>query len=223
MARTFETVVVGAGPAGGQAARELARAGRSVALIEQHALPRSKTCGGGLVWRGRERLPAGFELPIERECWRARLVPFAGAAPVDVVRSVPIVTMTMRCALDQALVELACAAGAELVAPARLRSIERASGTFRLATSAGEFECRNLVGADGARGVVARSCGWEEPLPTIPALEAELEAAPERLERFASTALFDFGLDEPGYAWVFPKPEHLSVCVPARRRGPHDP
>src|SRR5258706_8399639 len=109
MARTFETVVVGAGPAGAQAARELARAGRSVALIEQHALPRSKTCGGGLVWRGRERLPAGFELPIERECWRAPLAPFAGAPPVGVVRSPPIVTLTMLFALDQAPLEPACA------------------------------------------------------------------------------------------------------------------
>ncbi len=222
MPRSFETVVIGAGPAGACAAHELARAGRSVVLIEQHALPRSKTCGGGLVWRGRERLPAGFALPIERECLRARLVPCAGAQALDVVRSVPIVTMTMRCALDQALVERACAEGAELVAPAELRSIERTGRAFRLATSAGEFECRNLVGADGARGRVARSCGWTEALATIPALEAELEVAPEMLARFAASALFDFGLDEPGYAWVFPKREHLSVGVLAARRGAKD-
>jgi geranylgeranyl reductase family protein len=219
MTRSFETLVVGAGPAGALAAFELARAGRSVALIEKCALPRDKTCGGGLVWRGRERLPAGLALPIERECRRARLVPFAGAAPVEVVRDVPIVTMTMRSALDRSLVELARAAGAELVAPAELRALERAGGAFRLATGAGLFECRNLVGADGARGVVARASGWEEPLATIPALEAEIEAAPGVLERFAEVALFDFGTGAPGYAWIFPKREHLSVGVLAAQRG----
>ena len=214
--------MVGAGPAGARAALELARAGRGVALIEKHVLPRSKTCGGGLVWRGRERLPAGFELPAERECRRARLVPFAGADPLEVVRAQPIVTMTMRSELDSALVALARAAGASVETPVELRSVERARGVLRLATTAGEFECRNLVGADGARGVVARSCGWDEPLSTIPALEAEIEAAPALFARFADAALFDFGLAEPGYAWVFPKREHLSVGVLTARRGAKD-
>jgi geranylgeranyl reductase family protein len=219
MAREFETLVVGAGPAGALAAFELARRGRSVALIEQHALPRDKTCGGGLVWRGRARLPAGCALPIERECTRARLVPAPGAAPVEVAREVPIVTMTMRSALDQALVERACAAGAGLFAPARVRTIARAGGSLRVETSAGAFACRNLVGADGARGIVARSSGWTEPLETIPALEAELDLAPGEFERFAGAALFDFGVETPGYAWVFPKAGHLSVGVLAARRG----
>jgi len=222
MARSFESVVVGAGPAGALAACELARAGRSVALLEKQLLPRAKTCGGGLVWRGRERLPAGFELPIERECRRARLVPFAGAEPVEVARAQPIVTMTMRCALDAALVELARAAGACVATQVELRSLERAGGLLRLRTTAGDFECRNLVGADGARGVVARASGWDEPLATIPALEAEIEAPPELFARCADAALFDFGLTEPGYAWIFPKREHLSVGVLAARRGAKD-
>jgi geranylgeranyl reductase family protein len=220
--RSFETVVVGAGPAGARAACELAHAGRSVLLLEKQVLPRAKTCGGGLVWRGRERLPAGFELPVERECRRARLVPFAGADPVEVARAHPIVTMTMRCALDAALVELARAAGACVETPVELRSLERSGARLRLQTSAGDFECRNLVGADGARGVVARLGGWDEPLATIPALEAEIEAPAELFARFADAALFDFGLAEPGYAWIFPKREHLSVGVLAARRGAKD-
>jgi len=129
------------------------------------------------------------------------------------------VTMTMRAAFDAALVGLARSAGAQVHEATELKRIERANATWRLETNAGDFECRVLVGADGARGVVARACGWEEPLATIPALEAELEAAAGELERWSDVALFDFGVETPGYAWIFPKAGHLSVGVLAGRRG----
>src|SRR5262249_34966467 len=43
-----DALVVGAGPAGSLAAHALAAAGLDVALIERAALPRYKTCGGGV-------------------------------------------------------------------------------------------------------------------------------------------------------------------------------
>src|SRR5260370_26262195 len=45
-ARTvWDAVVVGAGPAGSLAARELARRGRAVLLVDRAAFPRAKVCG----------------------------------------------------------------------------------------------------------------------------------------------------------------------------------
>jgi flavin-dependent dehydrogenase len=41
----YDAIVIGAGPAGSSAAILLARAGRSVALLEAHAFPRRKVCG----------------------------------------------------------------------------------------------------------------------------------------------------------------------------------
>ncbi|MDP9044047.1 MAG: FAD-dependent oxidoreductase, partial [Pseudomonadota bacterium] len=44
-----DVLVVGAGPAGSAAAITLARAGCDVVLIDQHAFPRDKVCGDGLI------------------------------------------------------------------------------------------------------------------------------------------------------------------------------
>ena len=46
--RTWDAAVVGAGPAGAMAARELARQGASVLLVERSRFPRYKVCGGCL-------------------------------------------------------------------------------------------------------------------------------------------------------------------------------
>ena len=63
MVEKWDAVVVGAGPAGTMAAHRLAEAGMRVALIEKERLPRSKVCGGGLVYRGRRLLPFDITPP----------------------------------------------------------------------------------------------------------------------------------------------------------------
>src|SRR5271166_1149678 len=66
---TFDAVVVGAGPAGAAAALALARAGRSVVLVERGPFPGSKNVYGGVVY-GRvldEIVPHWWEeVPVER-------------------------------------------------------------------------------------------------------------------------------------------------------------
>ena len=44
-----DVLVIGAGPAGSAAAMTLARAGIDVVLVDQHAFPRDKVCGDGLI------------------------------------------------------------------------------------------------------------------------------------------------------------------------------
>src|SRR5947209_20096593 len=69
----FDVAVVGAGPPGATAALTLARRGLSVALLERDALPRYKTCGGGLVGRALALLPPEVERVVERRCGQADL------------------------------------------------------------------------------------------------------------------------------------------------------
>ena len=46
---TADVIVVGAGPAGATAATLLARAGRSVVVVDKAVFPRDKCCGDGLT------------------------------------------------------------------------------------------------------------------------------------------------------------------------------
>ena len=54
-----DVIVVGAGPAGSVAARDLARAGARVALVDG-SHPREKACGGGVTGRTRVVVKDGF-------------------------------------------------------------------------------------------------------------------------------------------------------------------
>jgi menaquinone-9 beta-reductase len=111
--RLWDAVVVGAGPAGATAARELARRGAGVLLVDKARFPRYKVCGGCLNPRALRVLGrAGLGHLVEK----LRAVPLtrfklgAGGAAADV--PLPPGAGLSREALDTALVREAVLAGA---------------------------------------------------------------------------------------------------------------
>jgi geranylgeranyl reductase family protein len=217
--RSWDAVVVGAGPTGTLAAWHLARGGASVALIEREPLPRYKTCGGGVVWRARSALPVKLDPVIERECYEAELNLLDRGLSFRVRREVPVVTMTMRDRLDAALTQAAIEAGAAPFFPCALEGLDPTREAVELQTAFGRARARFVIAADGATGATARLAGWQEPLRGIPALEWEASVDPDTLRRFESAARFDFGVATEGYSWIFPKRERLSVGILSTRRG----
>jgi flavin-dependent dehydrogenase len=75
--RLWDAVVIGAGPAGCMTARELARSGCEVLLIEAKKFPRSKVCGGCINHHAVQLL---------EECGLGSLVPSSGAVPLHEFR-----------------------------------------------------------------------------------------------------------------------------------------
>jgi geranylgeranyl reductase family protein len=216
---SYDVAVVGAGPAGASCALRLAEAGRRVALLDQKVPPRYKTCGGGLVWRARELFGIELNGCVETECHTAEMHLLDAGLEFRVEHTKPLVTMTMRADLDHRLVEAARAAGVELLAPRRVRGLTQSSSDVQLETDGEPLVARYCVAADGAGSRTARAAGWPENENVIPALESEIRVAPIDHARFAGSARFDFGLLPSGYAWVFPKRDHLSVGCLSRLRG----
>lgn len=113
---TWDALVVGAGPAGSMAARELARAGARTLLVERAAFPRWKVCGACLN---------GHALASLHESALGALAPRLGAVPLDAFElrfrgrstklPLPDGVALSRSRFDAALADAAAEAGATVV------------------------------------------------------------------------------------------------------------
>jgi geranylgeranyl reductase family protein len=209
----FDVIVIGAGPAGSTAARHLAQQGAAVALLEKESFPRYKACGGGVTGRAVPHL--GQQLPeslVEATVHEVTLT-FRNRWPVTVTNDEPIVYMTMRSALDAWLAEEAVSAGAELFEQTRAVSVEQNEEAVRVHTKGGSFAGRVLIGADGVNSRTGRQLGLAQSHEKALTLETELKVTESTLHRFRRSVVLDYGLRPNGYAWVFPKREHLSVGI----------
>jgi geranylgeranyl reductase family protein len=197
--RRFDALVAGAGPAGAVAARDLARRGARVALVDG-SHPREKPCGGGVTGRALNLvgIPGGCAtdaVTFEAGGRRARVALPGG----DYLR------VFSRRAFDAALVDQAVDAGAELV-QSRVTAIARAGGRWTIQAGAESLEAAWLLGADGAAGVVRKQVfrPFERRQLSI--------AAGSFVDGVDTTEIVIGFIDAPrGYLWSFPRPGHLAV------------
>jgi len=201
----LDVIVAGAGPAGAMAARDLARAGVKVALVDG-SFPREKACGGGVT--ARALALAGPEIsedgPVRRTVTSLRFE--ANGAAADVSLTAPgVLDIFSREALDGALLQQAIASGAIHV-DARIRALARQSGAWRVDVGERSLRAPWLLGADGAGGIVRRQV-------FRPFARRHLSIAAGAYVDGVDCHQIVIGLvDRPrGYLWSFPRPGHLAV------------
>jgi len=167
---TFDAAVIGAGPAGSATAALLARAGWSVALVEQQAFPRRKVCGECVAASNLALLDAlgvGAEF-AERAGGELRRVALM-RGDETIVAPLPVAAGPHRFGralgrehLDTLLADAAAAAGATRWQPWSLQSITGSAGRFLLRVR------RDQSGDEAelvAALVVAAHGSWQ-PLPS---------------------------------------------------------
>jgi geranylgeranyl reductase family protein len=124
----WDVAVVGAGPAGATAARVAAESGARVVLLEKAALPRYKTCGGGLIGLSLTALPPGLEVPVRQRIDAISFSHQGRRARTRRDRAGDLLALVNRADFDHALAKAAVEAGVELREGAAVTAIEQFGG-----------------------------------------------------------------------------------------------
>ena len=218
--RDFDVLVVGAGPAGSFAAERLASAGVRVALFDGRPDGEPKACGGGVTAKALKSWPHLLDA-VGRTIHELELYAPSGRA-LHLKLDDPFAVYSRR-AFDSYLRERAVAAGCHVFQ-------EKISGRKILKTGTGwtirspQAEERSgsiLVGADGANSAIAKMLVG--PLPP-----AEMEVAfgyrtplPENGDAPTVVAFLPGWI---GYAWAFPRLDHISFGIATSQEAfEHEP
>lgn len=214
----YDAIVVGGGPAGATAARELATAGARVLLLERWRLPRYKACGGCLSRRVERLLPFDPGGVIEERITNLTFT-CRGRDPIETTFSEPMAYMVWRDRFDQALCGRAMEAGAELLDGQAVRAVKASAGHLEVDLDGRTAIADFLVGADGACSVVARDLFPGRAQPRAVGLDVKLPLTSAGEASLKGRVVIDVGLAPGGYCWAFPKRGVASVGVMVGRRA----
>lgn len=204
-----DVLVVGAGPAGSAAAMLLARGGFDVVMIDQHAFPRDKVCGDGLIpdaHRALRRLGVLDEvMTLAQPVTHAGLISPRGIR-VDVPGSLAVLP---RLQLDPIVCRAAVQAGARMHAPVRFVAPLEEAGVVTGARVADggverEIRCAWLVLASGAVPQALLAAGMSlRQAPSGVAMRGYVKNDAMR-GRIDKLEVVWHRAVAPGYGWIFP-------------------
>lgn len=206
----YDAVVVGAGPAGGMAAQQLATAGFSTLVLEKKKIVGEPVqCAEGVSRFGLEsnglRPDASW---IEQPIDGARCVVPDGRS--FFITHLPGYAID-RAAFDRWIVEGAVDDGAELRTSTRVDGIERRVGGWRIRAGSEEWDARTVVAADGPTSFLAKRLGLVRSQDQIRAYEYRFPKDAVDLPDPDRFLLYIGERYDGGYAWIFPKGDAVNV------------
>jgi geranylgeranyl reductase family protein len=207
--KTFDLLIIGAGPAGSFAAELLAKGGAKVALFDGRPEGEPKPCGGGVTAKALKAWPHLLNA-VGRTITELDLYS-PSSKRLHLTLDEPFAIYS-RIAFDCYLRDRARDAGAYVISEKiSARKTKRTDDDWRVISDTGtEWSGSFLVGAEGANSGIAKMLAG--PLPPSDMEVAFGYRAPLPANNAAPTAVA-FVPGWVGYAWAFPRPDHISFGI----------
>jgi len=205
----FDVLIVGAGPAGSFAAERLAVGGVRVALFDGRPPGEPKACGGGVTSKALKAWPhllgAVGRTISELDMYSP------GGKRLHLKLKEPFAIYS-RTAFDSYLRDRAGEAGAHIISErvsVRQRATEQDDWVVRGGSGA-EWRAPMLVAADGASSRIAKDLAGALPNSEMEVAFGYRAPLPEQKDSPTAVAFLE---GYAGYAWAFPRVDHISFGI----------
>ncbi|HKY43444.1 MAG TPA: NAD(P)/FAD-dependent oxidoreductase [Pyrinomonadaceae bacterium] len=205
----FDLLIVGAGPAGSFAAELLVKGGARVALFDGRPEGEPKACGGGVTAKALKAWPQLLNA-VGRTINELDLYsPSSKKLHLELDEPFAIYS---RVAFDSYLRDRARDAGAQIISEKiSARKVKKTDDEWLLKTESGtEWTGSVLIGADGANSGIAKMLAGKLP-PSDMEVAFGYRAPLPSNETAPTVVAFLPGW--VGYAWAFPRPDHISFGI----------
>ena len=207
----YDVAIIGAGPAGSTAARQLALKGFNVVLIDKDTFPRDKPCGGWITpnvldfldWT-KKKFDKIFWSPI---CGLAVYSPSLQSFTIN--KKEVLSYGILREEFDNMIKNDAVDAGSRFFEGKKLKNITYNTESVLINAGNDEIEAKMVIGADGTRSKVAEISQirnkWK---PTELYLDLVSETKISRndiIDLYPDDLAFIFYNEGVGYNWIYPK------------------
>lgn len=216
-----DVIIVGAGPAGSTAAKQVEESGKaSCILLDKATFPRDKVCAGGLLFHSFETFPY-VKNYIENYNYAVTVFAPRLDTKVMITSPDPLLAMTRgRKDFDANLLDLAKKAGTQFYDKARVVKVSVEEGGVTADCEDGRtFSGKIIIGADSVNSMVAKGAGIfmrKCPGEMGIAMEQEFPIGNNVESYFGkerNVVLFLHYGHMPGYGWIFPRTKSINIGI----------